>query len=145
VTWNDSAGAFLHRPVIEAVECRHRRGGLTRDPGSCARVGAFMVQPATHAAVDVTAMGIRRGAESHAAWVVRAAVVGEGVASELPDPSEPRVDRLRLEREDGEDGLVHLPQRFVVDESGQCLQAESVLALGELALLAEVAIAEYVE
>lgn len=62
-----------------------------------------------------------------------------------PIPSEPRVDRLGLKREDSEDRLVHFPERLVVDERGERLQAESVLALGQLALLAEVALAEYVE
>lgn len=49
----------------------------------------------------------------------------------------PRVYWFRLKREDCEHRLVHLPKRLLVDERGQRLEAESVLTLGELALLAE--------
>src|SRR6266545_8098878 len=60
-------------------------------------------------------------------------------------PSQPRVDGLRLQGEYGEDRLVHPPQRLAVHEPGQRLDPQPVLAQGESALLAEMALPEYVE
>jgi len=51
--------------------------------------------------------------------------------------SEPWIDGLGLKCEDGEDRLVHIPEGLVVGERCQCFQAETMLASGELALLAE--------
>lgn len=54
---------------------------------------------------------------------------------------QPRVDRLCLQRQDAEDGLVHAAQRLTVNEALQCLGAEHEFADGERALLAKPAIA----
>ena len=59
--------------------------------------------------------------------------------------SEPRVDRLGLQGQHREDHLVHPPQRLPVDEPGQRVEPEAVLAEREAALLAEVAGAQDVE
>src|SRR6266852_4463192 len=58
---------------------------------------------------------------------------------------EARVDGLGLQREYGEDRLVYLPRRRVLDERGERLDAEAVLALGELPFLAQVTIAQHIE
>lgn len=56
--------------------------------------------------------------------------------------SQSRVDRLRLQGEDREDGLVDPPQRLAAAEPVEGLQAERVLAQGERALVAEEAAAQ---
>ena len=54
---------------------------------------------------------------------------GEDVAAQRW--SQARVDRLRLEREDGEHRLVHAPERLAAREPLERLEPERVLAQGE--------------
>ena len=55
---------------------------------------------------------------------------------------EPRVDRVGLQGEDGEDRFVDAPQRFAAGQPLERLQAERVLAQRERALEAQVAVLE---
>src|SRR5439155_13737450 len=55
------------------------------------------------------------------------------------------VDGLRLQRKHRENRLVHLPERLVRDESGQRLQPQAVLTLGELPLLSQVTVTQNLE
>ena len=55
---------------------------------------------------------------------------------------QPRVDGLRLEGEDGEDRLVHAPQRLAGDVAVERLEPQRVLAQRERALVLQVALAQ---
>src|SRR5215470_517253 len=51
--------------------------------------------------------------------------------------SEPRVDRLGLQGQDGEDAFVDAPERLAARDAVQGLQAQGVLAERQRALVAE--------
>src|SRR5215470_20035212 len=57
-------------------------------------------------------------------------------------PSQPRIDRLALQRQHREYAFMHPPQRLARDEALQRLMAERELAHREIALAGEAARAE---
>src|SRR5215467_9992354 len=77
-----------------------------------------------------------------AQWRARGGWRGwRGVAATVAG-SQPRVDRLGLQRENRENALVHPPQRLAAGDPVEGFQAEGVLAQGQRALVCQSALAQ---
>src|SRR4051812_28613865 len=89
---------------------------------------------------------MRAGLRTTVTWSI---AVGPGRSAAIPlmvarpaRPSQPRIDRLALQGEDGEDALVNPPQGVAGDEALQSLDAERELVQRQRPLRPQAARAE---